>query len=129
MKTVTLIITSDGVITPASDCQVVIAETSDYQRIVTAGGDASDLIPIVVGDAPTLPLLRLQDDPETFNPDAPASIGFIRSHIAQSFDRQDDAECETVDIIANLMLIHGDDFPELLASAGSLLKNREGGAA
>ena len=128
MKTVTLIITSDGVITPASDCQVVIADTTHYERIVTDGGDASDLIPIVAGNAPTLPLLHLYD-PETFNPDAPASIGLIRSHIAQSSDRQDDAECETVDIIANLMLIHGDDFPELLASAGSLLKNREGGAA
>lgn len=129
MKTVTLIITSDGVIAPASDCQVVIADTKEYQRIVTEGGDSRDLIPIVVGDAPTLPLLRLQDDPETFNPDAPASIGLIQQHIAQSSDRQDDAECETVDIIANLMLIHGEDFPALLAAAGSLLKTREGGAA
>ncbi len=120
MNTVTLIITHDGVITPAMDCQVVIAATTDYERIVTDGGDASDLIPLVVGDAPTLPLLRLQD--------APASIGLIRSHIAQSPDC-DDAECETVDIIANLMVIHGADFPALLAAAGSLLKSREGGAA
>jgi len=120
MKTVTLITTLDGVIAPASDCRVIIADTNHYQRIVTEGGDASDLIPIVVGDAPTLPLLLLN---------APVAIGLIRSHIAQSTSRQDDAECETVDIIANLMLIHGDDFPALLAAAGSLLKNREGGAA
>jgi hypothetical protein len=129
MKTVSLIVTSDGFITPASDCKCILVSAPEYERIATEGGDYNDISPIVVSDVPTLPLLRLHDDPETFNPDAPASIGLIRSHIAQSSDRQDDAECETVDIIANLMLIHGDDFPALLAAAGSLLKTREGGAA
>lgn len=128
MKTVTLIVTSDGFITPAMDCKCIIVSKPDYERIAHEGGDYNDISPIVISDVPTLTLLRLHDDPETFNPDAPASIGLIRSHIAQSSDRQDDAECETVDIIANLMLIHGDDFPALLAAAGSLLKTREGGA-